>query len=67
MRADESYIYKLYSEFDHNDQTIVVPFDVEYIVLVPYIVHAVESLLYVGEAGSFTAFYNTCPFLQGHP
>lgn len=66
MSTDEADIYKLDGEFNHYYQPVIVAFDIEDIVLITYVVNAIECFLYIGKASPLAPFYNGSPFLQSN-
>lgn len=54
MSANETNINKLYSEFYHYNQPVIISFNIEYIMLVTHIIHTIESLFYICKASPFT-------------
>lgn len=42
MSTDKTNIHELNGEFYYYDQTIMIAFDIEYIMLIAYTIHAVE-------------------------
>ena len=47
MSAYKTNINELYSEFYHYNQSVAIAFDIEYIMLITYIIYAIKGLFYV--------------------
>lgn len=58
MSSDKSDINPLYCKFDNNNKSVVVSFDVEYVVLVSYVISAVEILFDVSEVFPLSSLDN---------
>ena len=65
MSADKTYKYILRCEFNHYNQTEVVAFDFEYIMLISNIINGIESLLDVGKTMPFSFFGFFVPVIKG--
>ena len=44
MSAYKTNINELYSEFYHYNQSVAIAFDIEYIMLITYIIYAIKGL-----------------------
>ena len=66
MCSDETDIYKLRCKLNDNNQTVIVPFDVEYIMLIAYAIHTIECLLDISETFPLAFFDNRHSFLKRH-
>lgn len=64
MRPYESDVYEPNRELNHSHKSEVVPFDVEYIVLIPYIINAIKSLFYISKTTPFALLNFLHPVLQ---
>lgn len=49
MSSNKSNIHPLNSEFDNDNQPMVVATDIEDIMLIPNIINAIETLFYIGK------------------
>lgn len=58
MCAYETDVDKLYGKLNYHYLSVIVSLDVEYVVLVPYAIHAVECCLYAGKRSPIVTFYN---------
>ena len=65
MGAYKANIDKLRSKLNNNYQPIIVALDIEYIVLIAYIVNRVESIFYVSKCLPLAAFHFPYPILDG--
>ena len=65
MSANETYKYILRCEFYDNNQTEVIAFDVEYIMLIANIIDGVEGFLYVGKTMPFCFLGFFEPIIKG--
>ena len=63
MSANETNINKLYSESYHNNQPVIISFNIEYIMLVTHIINTIEGLFYVCKASPFAFLDYGSPFL----
>ncbi len=63
MRSDKANINPFYSKFNNYDETMLVAFDVKYIVLVPNVVNAVETSFDIGKVFPISILNNLDPFL----
>lgn len=66
MSTNKANIYKLYSELHHYYQAIIIPFNIENIMLVTYTIGTIKGLLYISETSPFTFLYYSNPFLQSN-
>lgn len=66
MCSYESDVHKLRCKLNDNYQSVIVSFDIEYIMLISYIIHTIECLFYVCEAFPFAMFDNRDPFLDSN-
>ena len=49
MSPNETDINKLYREFYYYNQPVIITFDIEYVMLVAYVIHTVKRFLYIGK------------------
>lgn len=63
MRSDKSDIYESNREFDNGYQAEIIVFNVEYIVLIPYTINAIEGLFHIGKTTPLAFFYLLYPIL----
>lgn len=63
MSTDKSDVNPLYCKFDNNDKSVVVAFDVEYIVLVSHVINAIEVSFDIGEIFPTGSLDNFQPLL----
>lgn len=66
MSAYKTNINELYSEFYHYNHSVAIAFDIEYIMLITYIIYAIKGLFYVCKASPFASFNYGSPFLQSY-
>ena len=66
MSANIANINKLYGEFYHYNQPVIISFNIEYIMLVANIIHTIEGLFDVREASPFAFLDYGRPFLQSY-
>ena len=62
MSAYKTNINELYSEFYHYNQSVAIAFDIEYIMLITYIISAIKGLFYVCNASAYASFNNGSQF-----
>jgi hypothetical protein len=65
MCSHKPDIYSLRCELNHNNQTKVIPLDIEHIMLVSNAIHTVECLLDVCKTCPFSLFGFVIPLFQG--
>ena len=58
MRTDESYIYEFDCKFNYYNQSIIIAFYIEYIMLISYTVNSIESLFDIGKAFPIALLHN---------
>ena len=66
MSPNETDINKLYREFYYYNQPVIITFDIEYVMLVAYVIHTVKRFLYIGKTRPLALLDYSGPFLQSH-
>ncbi len=56
-------MYTNFIVFNHDNQSVGIPFDVEDIMLVSDVVNTVKCLYDIRKTFPFASFYNSSPFL----
>lgn len=64
MSSNKANINEFYCELNHYYQSVVIPFNIEYIMLFTNVIHAIKDLFYVSKASPFASFDYGSPFLQ---
>lgn len=64
MRAYKTDIHKSYRKLHNSHKTKIISFDIENIVLISYIINAVESIFHIRKTSPFASFYFLNPILQ---
>ena len=64
MSPNEANVNKSDCKFDDSDNSVVIPFNIEYITLIAHSVYGVKCLFYISITSPMTILYDVYPNLQ---
>lgn len=65
MSSDKSNQYQLRCKFYNNYQLEIIPFDIEYISLIPYCINRIKSCFNIGKTFPLCPLHPIYPIFQG--